>query len=90
MSDTDRAFSLPWDFRKFLSLCCDRNDTSSSLVLREGEKVRKDRKDVAPQRNFQKVLWCFEVWRSLLISTRDLGVHLTNHTEMFLTVMLFR
>lgn len=28
-----RVFSLPWDLRKFLSLCCDRNATSSLLVL---------------------------------------------------------
>lgn len=42
---THRAFSLPWDFRKFLSLCCDRNATSSSLVLQErssGEKGKEE------------------------------------------------
>lgn len=31
-----RVFSLPWDLRKFLSRCCDRKDTSSSLVLGDG------------------------------------------------------
>jgi len=49
---THRAFSLPWDLRKFLSLCCDRNVTSSSSVLREGVTVRIGRK-----RGFKKVLW---------------------------------